>query len=289
MDYKQFTEASEYAVSTLNPEQIERGWRILDRDRVYDFSHNIILSEIADILSASMDSWCEENGLKPEEWRDSWRVTDVWCNGQAANNEQKGSYASEKYPFSDYSKSEMLQGLAGMLEMMKSYENYRDKALEDIANYYDMNGISVLSYEAGTESSDANDGFTIILDKKSADDFLEKNGCEYNEKDTEETNRRKSSDLIRLTVSGWPVCGENAITLFETLWIPDAYWNTGGENLRKTGSGGINITFNEGDRKTGGSVTIEYSPGVFNTVNSILDYAVSLQNNQNIFKCLRYA
>ena len=216
MNYKQFTEASEYAVSTLNLEQIEQGWRILDRDRIYDFSHNIILSEIADILSAAMDSWCEENGLKPEEWRDNWRVADVWCNGQAANNEQKVSYANEKYPFSDHTKGEMLQGLAGTLEMMKSYESYRDKALEDIANYYGINGIGVLSYEAGTESSDTNDGFTIILDKKSVDSFLEKNGCEYNEKDSGETDRRKAGDLIRLTVSGWPECGENAITIFET-------------------------------------------------------------------------
>ena len=77
MTYEQFVEAAKYAVSTLDPEQVEYGWYVIGKTHLYDLPE-----EIESALIDGMDEWCNDNDIDPDEWQEEWGVIDVWCDGQ---------------------------------------------------------------------------------------------------------------------------------------------------------------------------------------------------------------
>lgn len=280
MTYEQFIEAARYAMSKLDPEQVEYGWYIIGKTHLYDLPE-----EIESALIDGMDEWCNDNDIDPDEWQEEWGVIDVWCDGQKDDDELKESYSESKYPYSTQTKGAMLQGLSAMLELMQDYEDYCKKALDDIAAYYNKIGIKVLSAITEGETANGGDGFVIKLDRSSVEEFLSKNNCRYDDEDPEYINEYKADDLMQLTVSNWADCGENVKMMFETLWLLDTHWKVGDKTLTRPDAE-VNITF---DSETENTVIIEYHPEIFEAVDNILSSAVSAWDEQSILRCMRYA
>ena len=91
MTYKQFLEAAKYAVSNLDSEQIKYGWDIIGKTHLYDLPE-----EIESDLYDSMDEWCIDNDIDPDEWQETWDIIDVWCDGQKDDDELSESYSKNR-------------------------------------------------------------------------------------------------------------------------------------------------------------------------------------------------
>jgi hypothetical protein len=284
MTYEQFVEAAKYAISTLDQEQIDYGWYIIGKTHLYDLPE-----DIESALNDGMDEWCNDNDIDPDEWRKEWDIIDVWCDGQADDTDSVNeSYSETKYAYSTQTKGSMMEGLKGFLSLMLDYEKYCKAALTDIANYYKKLGMTVISAMTEGETSNGGDGFVIKLDRKSVEDYLRKNGFnydDYGEEDAEYLDDYKADDLQQLTLGGWHDCGKNATMMFETLWVLDEHYKVG-EATMQVPNGDKWFTF---DKDTGNTVTIEYHPEVFEAMDNILDKAVESWYEPNIIRCMRYA
>lgn len=283
MTYEQFVEAAKYAISTLDPEQIEYGWYIIGKTHLYDLP-----GDIESALLDGMDEWCNDNDIDPEEWQENWSVIDVWCDGQNDDEPVNESYSDSKYAYSTQTKGTMMEGLKGFLTLMLDYEKYCKAALNDIVNYYKKLGMKVVSAMTEEESSDGGDGFYIKLDRQSVEEYLTKNGCTYDDygpEDASYIDLYKADDLEQLTLNGWHDCGKNVTMMFETLWVLNEHYRVG-ESTKQIPDGEVSFTF---DKDTGNSVTIEFHPNVFEAMDDILDKAVEAWYEPNIVRCMRYA
>ena len=91
MTYKQFLEAAKCAVSNLDSEQIKYGWYIIGKTHLYKLPE-----EIESDLYDSMDEWCIDNDIDPDEWQETCDIIDVWCDGQKDDDELSESYSKNR-------------------------------------------------------------------------------------------------------------------------------------------------------------------------------------------------
>ena len=92
MTYEQFIEAAKYAVSNLEPEQVEYGWYIIGKTHLYKLPE-----EIKSALYDNMDEWCIDNDIDPDTWQEEWDIIDVWCEGQKDDDELSESCSKRKH------------------------------------------------------------------------------------------------------------------------------------------------------------------------------------------------
>ena len=285
MTYEQFVEAARYAVSKLDQEQIDYGWYIMGKNHLYDLP-----SEIESALIDGMDDWCNDNNIEPEEWREEWDVIDVWCDGQSNPDETVNeSYSEDKFGYGDSTVTNgmMIDSLRGYLNLILDYDKYCKNALTDLVDYYKKLGIKVISSIALCETAEGGDGFVIRLDRQSVEEFLTKNGHNYDDYKGEEekyVSSYKADDLEMLTLKGWFNC-KNVKMMFDTLWRYSEHQYVGMETWLKP-EGDLKFIF---DEEAENSVTISYHPETFETVDDILSKVSEVCQERNLLNCMKYA
>lgn len=283
MTQEQFNQLAAYAMSTLDPEDVDYCWYRILKTHLYSLT-DAVKSGLRDAI----DDWCSDNDIDPDEFYDSWDLLDIWewDPDSAANESVNESYSGDKHRYSAYTKGDMLEGLKGLANIMLKYEEYTKAALKELTDYYTNLGIKVVSAAISGETRHTNseDGFVMKLDKASVMEYLVKNGVSYDIFDeSEPPDEYIADDLKDLTLGGWIECGENMAMLFETVWATSRRYDS---------NEWVNVPYGDLYVLTDGNsdtVEIDYCPALFDGVDDIIEKMCDSFNDEQIKACAQFA
>lgn len=283
MTQEQFNQLAAYAMSTLDPEEVDYCWYQIDKNHLY-----MLTDPVESGLRDAIDDWCSDNDIDPDEFYDNWDLMDIWCwdPDSVANESVNESYSDSKHRYSTYTKGDMLEGLKGLANIMLRYEEYTKAALKELTDYYTNLGIKVVSaaISGETQHTNSEDGFVMKLDKASVMEYLTKNGVSYDIFDENEPlDEYIADDLKDLTLGGWIECGESMTMLFETVW---------GTSRRNIGNEWVNVPYGDVYVLTDGNsdtVEIDFCPLLFDCVDDIIEKLRDSFNDEQINACAQFA
>lgn len=283
MTQEQFNQLAAYAMSTLDPEEVDYCWYQIDKNHLY-----MLTDPVESGLRDAIDDWCSDNDIDPDEFYDNWDLMDIWCwdPDSAVNESVSESYSGDKHRYSTYTKGDMLEGLKGLANIMLKYEEYTKAALKELTDYYTNLGIKVVSaaISGETQHTNSEDGFVMKLDKASVMEYLAKNGVSYDIFDENEPlDEYIADDLKDLTLGGWIECGKTMTMLFETVW---------GTSRRNTGNEWVNVPY--GDLyvltdENSNTIELDFCPLLFDCVDDIIEKMRDSFNDEQIKACAQFA
>lgn len=280
MDQKVFNEIAAYAMSRLDPADIDYCWHKIGQNHLYSLT-----DEVECGLQDAVEEWFEDNGdeygLSIDDFYDNYDLMDIWdWDPDTVDESVNESYSDHQCEHSAQTNGAMLEGLQGMINLMRNYDEYRNNALKELTDYYAKLGIKVIS---ATPSTDG-DGFSLKLDRSSVMEYLTKNGCKYDIFDENEPiGEYVCDDLEELTVSQWKDCGKNIAILFSTLWMVSERYNAGSQTRYKP-EGDLLITMQQEN-----AIDIEYTPGIYEAMDEVLHILRNNTSDENILNSRKFA
>lgn len=280
MNEQQFNELAAYAMGQLDPMDIDYCWHKITVNHLY-----MLTDEVERGLQSAVEEWFEDHGdeygLTIDDFYDNYSLMDIWdWDPDTANESVNEAYADNKCEHSAQTNGAILEGLKGMINLMRNYDEYRSNALKELTEYYTKLGIKVIS---ATPSTDG-DGFSLKLDRPSVMEYLTKSGCKYDIFDENEPiGEYVCDDLEELTVSQWKDCGKNIAILFSTLWMVDERYSEGSQTRYKP-QGDLYITMQQEN-----AIDIEYAPGIYEAMDDILHTLRNSTSDENILNSRKFA
>ena len=273
-----FSELATYAWNELNTKyekEVEYNWYKIDQYHLY-----MLTDDIESILRDLVQDWCDDHDIDTDEFYDNYDLMDIWEFDPEIPDGVNESYADNKCEYSAQTNGAILEGLQGMINLMRNYDDYRQKALKEITDFYTKLGIKVIS---ATPSND-NDGFSIKLDRPSVMQYLTENGCKYDIFDENEPiGEYVCDDLEELTIGKWKDCGKILEMLFSTLWAVGERYNVGQQTVYKP-EGDLYITMQQEN-----AIDIEYVPGIYDIMDDVLHALRNSVSDENILNSRKFA
>ena len=273
-----FSELATYAWNELNTQyekEVEYNWYKIDQYHLY-----MLTDDIESILMGLVQDWCDDHDIDTDEFYDNYNLMDIWEFDPEISEGVNESYTDNKCEHSAQTNGAILEGLKGMINLIRNYDEYRNNALKELTDYYTKLGIKVIS---ATPSTDG-DGFSLKLDRPSVMEYLIKSGCKYDIFDENEPiGEYVCDDLEELTVSQWKDCGKNIAILFSTLWMVDERYTEGSQTRYKP-QGDLYITMQQEN-----AIDIEYAPGIYEAMDDILHTLRNSTSDENILNSRKFA
>lgn len=284
LTHEKFLEICKYAMSQVDPEEIEYCWYQIDKNHLYvltDAVETQIRDAVTDWFYDHEDEGYTEDDFYESLWYD---IVDVFTEGQRMLDKEKEgvneSYADDQCDHSSFNNGAVMEGLIGLLRIMDKYEDYLGAAIKEITDMYAKLGIKVIS------ATMSNDGFMMSFDKASVMESLAKNGYTYEMWDeNEDVTEYVHDDFEEFTVSKWKDAGKTVAMLFATVWQSREMRGPlthGGGTLYKP-DGDLYYTSDEGTLK------VEFSPCLFEAVDDVLHALREGFTDSAITECRKYA